>query len=64
MFKRDNGKEKRKLKELAAEFLNAHIQDGHHSSVIDARIALALYRSQEHEFESEIKNENVMREFV
>jgi RNA exonuclease 4 len=36
--------EKRKLKDLAREFLNASIQTGHHSSVIDARIALALYR--------------------
>lgn len=36
--------EKRKLKELAKEFLNADVQEGHHSSVIDARIALALYR--------------------
>lgn len=35
---------KRKLKDLADDFLNASIQDGHHSSVIDARAALALYR--------------------
>lgn len=35
---------KRKLKDLAGEFLNAKIQSGHHSSVIDARAALALYR--------------------
>lgn len=35
---------KRKLKHLAADFLNAKIQEGHHSSVIDARAALALYR--------------------
>jgi RNA exonuclease 4 len=46
-FKRTYPKmgEKRKLKELAEHFLNARIQDGHHSSVIDARIALALYRN-------------------
>jgi hypothetical protein len=37
--------QKRKLKELAAEFLNAKIQTGHHSSIIDARVALALYRN-------------------
>lgn len=36
--------QKRKLKDLASEFLNAEIQKGHHSSIIDARIALALYR--------------------
>ena len=39
------GYEKRKLKELGREFLNASIQDSHHSSIIDARIALALYRT-------------------
>lgn len=39
------GVQKRKLKELADEFLNAKIQQGHHSSIIDARIALALYRT-------------------
>jgi len=38
------GFEKRKLKDLAKEFLNATIQEGHHSSIIDARVALALYR--------------------
>jgi hypothetical protein len=37
--------QKRKLKELSAEFLNARIQQGHHSSVIDARVAMALYRN-------------------
>jgi hypothetical protein len=36
--------QKRKLKELAQDFLNANIQSGHHSSIIDARVALALYR--------------------
>lgn len=39
------GVQKRKLKELADEFLNARIQQGHHSSIIDARVALALYRT-------------------
>jgi hypothetical protein len=42
---------KRKLKDLAGEFLNALIQDGHHSSVIDARSALALYRMHYEEIE-------------
>lgn len=37
--------QKRKLKELAAEFLNARVQSGHHSSIIDARVAMALYRN-------------------
>lgn len=48
IFKRTSqmgGFEKRKLKELAKDFLNATIQTGHHSSIIDARIALALYRT-------------------
>jgi hypothetical protein len=36
--------EKRRLKELSSDFLNADIQSGHHSSIIDARCALALYR--------------------
>lgn len=43
---------KRKLKELSEEFLNAQIQDGHHSSVIDARAALALYRMHYEEIET------------
>jgi hypothetical protein len=46
--------EKRKLKELADEFLNAKIQEGHHSSIIDARVALALYRT----FQLFIEKEN------
>ena len=37
--------EKRKLKELAKDFLNANIQQGQHWSIIDARSALALYRT-------------------
>ena len=39
------GAKKRKLKDLASEFLNASIQTGHHSSIIDARVSLALYRT-------------------
>lgn len=42
---------KRKLKELCEEFLNAKIQEGHHSSIIDARAALALYRMNYEEIE-------------
>jgi len=44
---------KRKLKDLASEFLNAEIQVGHHSSIIDARVALALYRTFQMDIESE-----------
>jgi DNA polymerase III epsilon subunit-like protein len=42
--KRNYRIQKRKLKSLSEEFLNARIQHGHHSSIIDARAALALYR--------------------
>lgn len=44
---------KRKLRELAQEFLNAKVQVGHHSSIIDARVALALYRTFQMDIESE-----------
>jgi hypothetical protein len=47
--------QKRKLKDLAEEFLNASIQDGHHSSVIDARAALALYRMHYEEIETKFR---------
>jgi hypothetical protein len=33
----------RKLKDLASKHLNALIQQGHHSSIIDARSSLALF---------------------
>ena len=33
----------KKLKHLVASHLNAKIQDGHHSSIIDARCTLALF---------------------
>ena len=46
--------QKRKLKELAEDYLNAKIQTGHHSSIIDARVALALYRT----FQMFIEQEN------
>lgn len=49
--------EKRKLKDLAGEFLNAGIQMGHHSSIIDARVALALYRTYQMEIEAEFGTE-------
>ena len=47
--------QKRRLKDLADEFLNASIQDGHHSSVIDARTALALYRMHYEEIETKFR---------
>lgn len=47
--------QKRKLKELATDFLNANIQSGHHSSIIDARVALALYRKYQNEIEHEFE---------
>lgn len=50
---------KRKLRDLSADFLNGDIQSSHHSSVIDARVALALYRT----FQSGIENELEMPEF-
>ena len=53
---------KRKLKELSEEFLNAQIQDGHHSSVIDARAALALYRMHYEEIETEFRCKQALQE--
>ena len=47
--------EKRKLKELSNEFLNASIQMGHHSSIIDARIALALFRTFQKKIDQECR---------
>lgn len=43
------------MKDLAVDFLNAEIQTGKHSSIIDARIALALYRA--YQLEIEIENQ-------
>jgi hypothetical protein len=40
---------------LAEEFLNAKIQEGHHSSIIDARTALALYRLHYEEIETKFR---------
>jgi len=47
-------KQKRKLKELAQDYLNADVQSGHHSSIIDARVALALYRKYQNDIEAEL----------
>jgi hypothetical protein len=33
----------KKLKTLSQQYLNASIQEGHHSSIIDARASLALF---------------------
>ena len=49
---------KRKLKDLAADYLNADVQTGHHSSIIDARVALALYRTFQMEIEDELGARN------
>ena len=40
----------RKLKDLCAEYLNAEIQMGHHSSIIDARATLALFLATKDRF--------------
>ena len=40
---------------MAEEFLNAKIQEGHHSSIIDARTALALYRLHYEEIETKFR---------
>jgi DNA polymerase III epsilon subunit-like protein len=53
------GFEKRKLKELAREFLNATIQEGSHSSIVDARVALALYRSFQKRMDDESQSYNL-----
>jgi len=45
--------QKQKLKDLAQFYLNARIQEAAHSSVIDARIAIALFRLKEDEIQSE-----------
>jgi RNA exonuclease 4 len=40
---------------MAKKFLDKIIQDGEHSSVIDAKAALALYRINEKEWENHSK---------
>lgn len=54
--------QKRKLKDLSAEFLNAEIQNGHHSSIIDARTALALYRMNYEEIEINFRCHEALKE--
>jgi len=53
---------KRKLKELSNEFLNAKIQEGHHSSIIDARAALALYRMNYEDIEIKFRCQEALQE--
>jgi len=53
---------KRKLKDLAAQFLNARIQDGHHSSIIDSRAALAIYRMHYEEIEIKFRCKEALQE--
>ena len=55
---------KRKLKDLAAEFLNAEIQTGHHSSIIDARAALALYRMNYEAIETSFRCQEALKEIA
>ena len=43
------------LKKLSKEFLNVSIQEGAHSSVIDARASMALYRLVDKEWENQCK---------
>ena len=53
---------KRRLKDLAEEFLNAEIQCGHHSSIIDSRAALALYRMNYEDIEIKYRCEEALHE--
>ena len=46
------------LKNLTMSFLNKRIQEGSHCSVIDARAAMALYRINEKDWESTLKQKN------
>ena len=46
------------LKNLSKEFLGKTIQEGSHSSVVDARAALALYRIVEKEWENHVKQKS------
>lgn len=54
--------QKRKLKDLGEEFLNARIQHGHHSSIIDARAALALYRLHYEDIEMKYRCQQALEE--
>jgi RNA exonuclease 4 len=53
--------QKRKLKDLAAEFLNAKIQQKTHSSVVDARVCMCLYRQNQEEMETWLKQDAMMQ---
>lgn len=53
-FKGANG-QVQSLKKMAKKFLDKSIQEGEHSSVIDAKAALALYRINEKEWENHSK---------
>ena len=53
---------RRKLKDLSREFLNAKIQEGQHSSIIDARVTLALYRMFYEKIELEIRCKEALDE--
>lgn len=43
----------RKLKDLCKKYLNAKIQEGHHSSIIDSRACLALFHKVKKELHLE-----------
>jgi RNA exonuclease 4 len=49
------------LKKLSAEFLGIKIQEGAHSSVVDARASLALYRIVQDDWENWIKQKSAGR---
>ena len=46
------------LKKLSDRFLGKQIQQGEHSSVVDARAALALYRINEKDWENTLKQKS------
>ena len=49
-----DSKQPKKLKEVAKQRLNASIQEGTHSSIVDARTALAIFRDDEQFFTQQI----------
>ena len=51
----DKDKQSKSLKRLSGDVLNITIQEGEHSSVVDARATLALYRVCEKEWERQLK---------
>ena len=56
-YKSSQGQAK-SLKNLSKEFLGKVIQEGSHSSVVDARAALGLYRIVEKEWENHVKQKS------